>query len=269
MKNLFLCFIALLLTACGTIDSGNVGVRKTFGTVDTDEVDVGFYTAIISSVDEYSAKENAILLENLTPKARDNLSLRDMDVVVFYRALPNTIADLSIKYAGQSVESEQGYLYPAYNLVHAVARNVVYDEVSRLESLIIHTKRDELAVRIREGLQKELDANDKGVFQVTRVVVRAIATDPAVEASIRDAVAAQKRLEAMTVQEDIARKQAAVDIARAEGIAKANNIIQQSLTREYLQHEANEVMAKFAEKGGATTVILPAGLNVAPLISIK
>lgn len=66
----------------------------------------------------------------------------------------------------------------------------------------------------------------------------------------------------------IAEAEAQVEIKKAEGIAKANQIINQSLTREYLQHEANLALMKFAEKGGTSTVVIPANMNSAPLISI-
>ena len=59
-----------------------------------------------------------------------------------------------------------------------------------------------------------------------------------------------------------------MEVKKAEGIAKANQIINQSLTREYLQHESNLALMKFAEKGGATTVVLPANMQTAPLINI-
>ena len=56
--------------------------------------------------------------------------------------------------------------------------------------------------------------------------------------------------------------------SRMTEIAKANQIINQSLTREYLQHESNLVLQKFAEKGGASTVVIPANMQTAPLINI-
>ena len=38
---------------------------------------------------------------------------------------------------------------------------------------------------------------------------------------------------------------------------------------EYLQHESNLVLQKFAEKGGSNTVILPANMQTAPLLLNK
>jgi regulator of protease activity HflC (stomatin/prohibitin superfamily) len=268
----FVVLVALLaLASCGTIETGNVGVRMTLGKVNPEEVTPGIYFGVplISTVQQFSAKEIAVDLNDLTPKARDNLSLRDLDLTVYYRTEGAQVADLYVKYAARHARSEGSNVnLPAFQLVHGVARNVVYEETSKLDSLLMHTQRDEMALAVKRGIQVELDANDKGVFQITRVVVRALTTDPAIEKSIQDSVSAQKQLETTRQRIQIAEAEAQVEVKKAEGIAKANQIINQSLTREYLQHEANLALMRFADKGGTSTVVIPANMNTAPLINI-
>jgi regulator of protease activity HflC (stomatin/prohibitin superfamily) len=262
--------LLLLGGVFGTIDTGNVGVRTTLGIMSREEVTPGVYMKwpFISRVQEFTAKEIAIDLTDLTPKARDNLSLRDMDISVYYRAEAGAVADLFAKYSGQSVRLEDSkFLLPAYNLVYRVARNAAYEEVAKVDSLVMHTQRDALSTAMHENMQGELEAADPGVFKVTRVVIRAVATDPSIEESIRNAVANQKKLEAMEVQTRIAEKEAQIKVTEARGISESNRIISGSLTREYLQHEANLALLKFAESGNTSTVIVPAGMSVAPLIN--
>lgn len=264
---------ALLLgvTSCGTIESGNVGVRTTLGKVNPEEIEPGLYFGVpgVSRVAEFSAKEIGLDLNDLTPKARDNLSLRDLDVTVYYRVAPGSIADLHVKYAGQHTRDEGSRVnLPSYAMLLRLARNSIYEQSSRIDSLVMHTQRDELAAAVRKSLQAELDANDKGVFAITRVVIRALTTDPAIEKAIQESVAAQKQLETTKQRIAIAEAEAQVEIKKAEGIAKSNQIINQSLTREYLQHESNLALHKFAEKGGTTTVVVPANMLTTPLINI-
>lgn len=258
-------------TSCGTLETGNVGVRNTLGKINPEEVEPGIYLGLpgISSVQAFSAKEIAVDLNDLTPKARDNLSLRDLDLTVYYKVAPASIADLYVKYAARHAKADGSREFlPAYQLVQGIARNVVYEEASKMESLVMHTKRDEMAAAVKRGIQAELDLNDKTVFTITRVVVRALTTDPAIEKAIQESVAAQKQLETTRQRIQIAEAEAQVEVKRAEGVAKANQIINQSLTREYLQHESNLALMKFAEKGGAATVVIPANMQTAPLISI-
>jgi len=263
--------VALGLSSCGTIESGNVGVRTTLGKVNPEEVEPGIYLGLpgISRVQEFSAKEIGLDLNDLTPKARDNLSLRDLDLTIYYRVASSSIADLYVKYAGQHTRDEGSKVnLPAYAILQRLSRNAVYEQASRIDSLVMHTQRDELAASIRKSLQAELDTNDKGVFVVSRVVIRGLTTDPAIEKAIQDAVAAQKQLETTKQRIAIAEAEAQVEVKKAEGIARANQIINQSLTREYLQHESNLALQKFAEKGGTTTVVIPANMQTAPLINI-
>ena len=259
-------------TSCGTIETGNMGVRNTLGKINPEEVEPGIYLGLpgISSVQAFSAKEIAVDLNDLTPKARDNLSLRDLDLTVYYKVAPGSIADLYVKYAARHAKADGSREFlPAYQLVQGIARNVIYEEASKLDSLLMHTKRDEMAAAVKRGIQAELDLNDKAVFTITRVVVRALTTDPAIEKAIQESVAAQKQLETTRQRIQIAEAEAQVEVKKAEGIAKANQIINQSLTREYLQHESNLALMKFAEKGGAATVVIPANMQTAPLISIN
>ena len=266
-----LACVLIAVTSCGTVESGNVGVRTTLGKVNPEEVEAGLYLGVpgISRVQEFSAKEIGLDLNDLTPKARDNLTLRDLDMTVYYRVAGASIADLYVKYAGQHTRDEGSRVnLPAYALLQRLSRNAIYEQASRIDSLVMHTRRDELAAAVGKALQAELDANDKGVFGVTRVVIRSLTTDPAIEKAIQESVAAQKQLETTKQRIAIAEAEAQVEVKKAEGIAKANQIINQSLTREYLQHESNLALQRFAEKGGTTTVVIPANMQTAPLISI-
>ena len=60
-------------------------------------------------------------------------------------------------------------------------------------------------------LQAALDSNGPAVFEVTRVVIGSILTDPSIEDSIREAVANQKRLDAKQVMVEIERKNAEIE----------------------------------------------------------
>ena len=246
-----------------------MGLRTTFGVINEEEVTPGVYLKwpVISKVEEFTTKETPIDLTDLTPKAKDNLSLRDMDVTIYYAVKAAAISMLQTKYASQSPRSDQGYFLPAYDLVARVARNTVYEEVARVDSLVMHTRREVMSNAVRENMQRQLDVSDPSVFRVTRVVVRSVLTDPSIEESIRAAVSNQKKLEAMQVQTEIAKKEADIKVTEAKGIAESNRIISGSLTREYLQHEANQALLAFAEKGNTNTVVIPSGMSVTPLIN--
>ena len=254
--------VIVIFGASYTIDSGNVGVTQTLGNVSLEEVGPGLHLRLpfLTSVREFSAKENSFDLTDLTPKAADNLSLRELDVTVFYKAAQDKIADLTVKYSATEEKGPQGVYQPAFGVVWREARGAVYEVVAGIDSLLLHKQREILQDSVQQLLQKRLDAKDPGVFSVQRVVVRALNTDPSIEQSIQLAVQNQKKLEAKKIEVEIAAKEADIEVAKAQGIAKANQIINASLTAEYLQHEINLALAEFAKHDGQT-VVIPANMQ--------
>ena len=240
------------------VNTGHVAIEKTMGTVNLEEQSPGlnWKLPILTQAYEFSAKEIVLDFNDLTPKARDNLRLKDLDISVYYRVEAQAIAELMVKYANASGNSSEALL-PAYGVVYREGRDVIYQEVTKIDSLEMHRNRDELRGGIAENLQIKLDSKDPGVFTVTRVAVRALNTDPTIEKAIQKAVQAQKILEAKKVEVEIAQRDAEIEIARARGIAEANAIINSSLTPQYLQHELNEALKKFADNEG-NVVVIPA-----------
>ncbi len=255
------CLLILSMTAY-TVESGNVVVERTLGEVNHREVGQGlnFKMPMLTRAFEFSAKEIPVDFEDLRPKAGDNLTLRDLDVSVFYQANASQISELMVKYAGTSQSGGDGALLPAYGLVMREARSAIYEQVATIDSLELHRQRDIIADLVLDDLQNRLELSDPGIFTITRVVIRALNTDPSIEEAIQIAVQAEKELEAKQVQVEIARQDALIEIERARGIAEANSIINSSLTAEYLQHEINLALQSFASNGGGT-VVIPANME--------
>jgi regulator of protease activity HflC (stomatin/prohibitin superfamily) len=255
-----ICAIAFM--SAYTVETGNVAVERTFGKVDHEEKGQGlnFKMPLLTNSIEFSAKEIAIDINDLTPKAADNLSLKDLDVSVFYRVPKDRVSELFVKYAAAAARGADGVYMPAYGLMFREARSAIYEQVAKIDSLQLHKQREILQSAVQEELQGRLEKSDPGDLIITRVVVRALNTDPSIEAAIREAVEAEKRLEAKQVQVEIAKKDAEIEIERAKGIAEANNIINSSLTAEYLQHEVNTALLRFADNDGSV-VVIPANMQ--------
>ena len=171
---LMLLAIVLLSGSFYVIDTGHVGVERTMGKVDLEEKGPGlnFKIPLLTQAYEFSAKEIALDLNDLKPKAADNLSLQDLDVTVYYRTAPFEIADLMVKYANAS-RHDEGAILPAYGIVYREARGAVYEEVSKVDSLRLHRQRDALQTSIQESLQARLEDKDGDALMISRVVVRA------------------------------------------------------------------------------------------------
>lgn len=264
-RKAILILAALALAACGRIETGSVGVRTDFNkTIEQTALNPGWYGAVLTSVDEYVVKETELKLDNLRPKAKDNLSLNDLDMSIFYTVNGAKVPALVTKYKGMSPKGDGGY-YPGFGLVDRLARGAIYDSVAQFDSLTMHTKRSELEKSIHEALQKELDKNDTGVFQITKVVVRSLVTDPALEQSIQQAVRVQKQIEAKQNEIKLAQAEAERKRVEAEGQARSNRILAESVTDQFIRYEQVKALREFAGQG-THTVLLPQ--DARPLVNV-
>ncbi|MBK7002220.1 MAG: hypothetical protein IPH35_20410 [Rhodoferax sp.] len=269
--------ITALLGACSQIDTGNVGVERTLGKVSQEALPPGVYFTLFKTVDEFTAKEVSFSLMDLTPKSRDNLTMKDVDIDIYYKTTPTAIPALYTKYQGDLVKHSQvvkdgtSDLVIAYSRVSREAREAVYKAMAQLDATTMHTKRTELAEMVRAGLQQELDANDKGAFTVTAVNVRNLLTDPAIEAAIRQRAETDQAIEKKRKEVELARAEAERLIVEAEGQAKANKIISDSLTPSLKEIKLAELQrdAAVAIAGKAGNTVFLGNSSAQPLVPVR
>lgn len=277
IRTLFLLGIAALLGACSQIDTGNVGVERTLGKVNQEALPPGVYFTMFKTVDQFTAKEVSFQLENLTPKSRDNLTMKDVDIDVYYKVTPAAIPGLFVKYQGDVVQHKQvvkdgtGDLVVAYGRVLREAREAVYKSIAGMDATTMHTKRTELAESVRKTLQGELDASDKGAFTVTAVNVRNLLTDPAIEAAIRQRAETDQAIEKKRKEVELAKAEAERLVVEANGQADANDIISRSLTPSLERIKLAELQrdAAIAIAGKAGNTVLLGGGGAQPLVAVK
>ena len=272
---LFCILLVLSLTGCTIVETGNVGVEKTFGKVTETPLPQGAYLTVLDSVYEVTTKEVFFPVENLNPKSQDNLTLQDFDADIYFKINPAAVPGLYVKYQGdyqlhsQIVEGGSDVGVVGYNRILRAAREATYDAIAKFPATTMHTKRAEIAAEIQKQLQAELDASDKGAFIVTSINVRNLLTDKAIEESIRaraktdqDIARKLKEIELATAEADRLR-------AQAQGEADANQILGASLTGNVMQLRMAEIQRDTivaSSKAGATVIN---GVNATPLIQTK
>lgn len=261
-----------LLAGCTQIDTGNVGVGREFGKVSPEPLPPGHYITVLDSVDEVTTKEVSFPVYDLNPKSKDNLTLKDLDVDVYYKTTPAMIPGLYIKYQGDFlqhsdiVENGNDVGVVGYNRVLRAAREATYTAVSKFNATTMHTQRPEIAAEIQKLLQLELDASDKGAFTVTSINVRNLLTDPAIEAAIREQVAADQEVIRKQKEVQIAQAEAERLRAQAQGEADANAILNASLTDRVMQLRMAEIQRDTIIQSAKAGNTIISG-NVTPMIN--
>ena len=246
-KTLLPCLILCTLTACTTVDTGNVGIEKSFGRVADQALEPGNYLTIADTVYEVTTKEVNFQVNDLRPKSQDNLTLQDLDVDIYFKTAPGAVRNLFVKYQGdivqhdEIIEGGQDVNVVGYNRVLRASREAVYNAISRFPATTMHTRRPEISEEIRRLLQKELDESDKGAFVVTSINVRNLLTDQAIEDAIRRQVQTDQEIARAQKEVELANAQAEVARAKAQGEADANTILARSLTPELMQIRMAEI----------------------------
>lgn len=267
--------LVVLISNVGSISTGNVGVATLFRVVDPKPVDPGLYVAGLRRIREFTAKEVSFQMVDLKPKSRDNLTMADLDIDIYFKTNPAAIPKLYSKYQGDIirhsdiVEKGTSDLVVGYSRVLRAAREASYAAVSTMDATTMHTKRTELAEDIQKRLQKELDVSDPDSFIITSVNIRNLTTDPAIEKAIRAKAEADQLIEHKRKEVEIAKAEAEKRIVEAQSIAEANRIIGESLNGSVKEIRLAEIqrdtMIAISSKQG-NVMMIPSGTT--PLLGI-
>jgi hypothetical protein len=198
-----------LVSACTRIETGEVGVRVGFDKqVKSGELLPGsFNQSIIGEVLTFPIKDVNVVLENMTPVAKDNSTMKDFDAVVVYNINPQQVAELySTK--NRSFHAEfKGDTYVMYNYIVQNARNAIYKASRKYEALDMADARSDMETFIKEEIVRNL-AEEKldGSISISQVLIRNIVPADSVVASANELVKAKNEFKTEEVKVATARK---------------------------------------------------------------
>ncbi len=95
MKKLIIALLATsTLAGCSRIDTGNTGVESTFGQVKEQTLPPGVYFSLFKTIHEVNTMEFGLEVDNMNPKAKDNVTLTDVDLTIYFRVEPKNVAKI-------------------------------------------------------------------------------------------------------------------------------------------------------------------------------
>jgi len=200
---------AVLATGCTRIETGEVGVRVGFDKqVQSGELLPGsFNQSIIGEVLTFPIKDVNVTLNDMTPVAKDNSTMKDFDAVVVYNINPQQVSEL---YAtkNKSFHAEfKGDTYVMYNYIVQNARNAIYKAARKYEALDMADARSDMENFIKEEIVRNL-AEEKldGSISISQVLIRNIVPADSVVASANELVKAKNEFKTEEVKVATARK---------------------------------------------------------------
>ena len=253
---LFLIVAAVALTsACTRIETGQVGVRVGFDKqVQSGELLPGsFNQELIGNVLTFPIKDVNVVLENMTPVAKDNSTMKDFDAVVVYNINPQQVAELySTKNKSFHAES-RGDTYVMYNYIVQNARNAIYKAARKYEALDMADARSDMENFIKEEIVRNLTEEKlDGSITISQVLIRNVVPADSVVASANELVKAKNELK---------QKEVEVKTAEAESrrmAALANN---SGSSIAFMQAQAMLNISEGIKTGKVQTIVVPSNFN--------
>jgi prohibitin 2 len=234
----FVVFIALMIISpmlIASVGAGERGVKFNyfFGGVMEDEFGEGWHIKPPwVSVINYNIKTQAYTMsiaagegqiardDRITAISKDGLNV-DFDVTILYHIIPERASDIH-----QSVGRNYDQI-----IIRPVTRTAIRDIAGEYLAMDMHQKRPEIGNKIFDKLKPLF--NEKNIV-LENVLVRTIVRPPQIERAIEDKLQAEQEAQKMEFVIQKEQKEAERKRIEAEGIAKANEIIGQSLTPSYL-----------------------------------
>ena len=246
---------AVLATGCTRIETGEVGVRVGFDKqVKPGELLPGsFNQVLIGDVLTFPVKDVNVVIENMTPVARDNSTMKDLDMVVVYNINPQQVSELYASKNRAFHAEAKGDVYLMYNYVVQNARNAIYKAARKYEALDMADNREQMETQVREEIQRNL-AEEKldGSITISQVLIRNVVPADSVVESANALVRAKNEL-----------KQKEVEVKTAEAEARRMQALsaQGSQSIAYMNAQAALNISEGIKNGKVQTIVVPSNMT--------
>lgn len=242
-------------TGCTRIETGEVGVRVGFDKqIRPGELMPGsFNQTLVGDVLTFPVKDVNVKVENMKPVAKDNSTMKDVDLVVIYNINPNQVSELYTTKSRAFHLDHGGDTFLMFNYVTQLTRNALYKVARDYEALDMNDNRAVMEQKMRDIMTRNLaDEKLDGSLTVTQVLIRNIAPADSVVASANELVRAKNELKQKEVEVQTARKE-------AERMAALTNQSAQSIA--YMQAQAALNISEGIRNGKVQTIVVPANFN--------
>jgi len=273
----FIIIVLAMAKPYAIINSGEVGIKVTTGKYEPEPLTPGIHL-FIPGVQKIIVVDTKVRLMNYKSR-NDEINSFDSGIkvngaiqILDQRGLPVSI-ELTVQYkllphgAPQTIAA-WGLSWED-KIINPVVRDIVTKTVGKFTAEELPTKRNEIAIKIQEGIRTNINALDGSPVELLSVQLREIGLPNKIKEQIERVQIANQEAERVKYEVQRAKQEAekraatAIGTAEAQRIeakgkadavtieadaqAKANKLIAQSLTQNLLKMQQIEVQGKFNE----------------------
>ena len=239
------------MAACTRIETGEVGLRVDISKqVSTTELLPGSWNqTIVGDVLTFPVKDVNVKLDDMTPIAKDNSTMKDFDAIVIYNLNQNQVAELYNSKSKAFHVRHDGDTYLMFNYVYNAARNAIYKEARKYEALDMADARQQMELSIKEIIQRTLvDEKLDGAITISQVLIRNVVPADSVVESANALVRAKNEFK----QKEVEVKTAEAEARRMQALAN-----QGSQSIAYMQAKAQADIAEGIKAGRVNAIVVP------------
>jgi regulator of protease activity HflC (stomatin/prohibitin superfamily) len=246
-----LLLVLMLFKGCTRIETGEVGLRLGFDKqISPGELMPGsFNQTLIGSVLTFPVKDVSVLLDDMTPLAKDNSTMKDFDASVFYSINPTQVSEIySTKNRTFHLEAK-GDVLLMYHYIGQLARNAIYKSSRKYEALDMTDNRNAMEQEVKEIINHALTEEKlNGALTISQVLIRNIKPSDTVVNSANELVRAKNELR---------QKEIEVKTAEAESRRMAALANQSAQSIHYMQAQAMLNISEGVKTGKVQTIVVP------------
>ncbi|MFA5031240.1 MAG: prohibitin family protein [Patescibacteria group bacterium] len=253
---MFLLFGILFGLRCFTvIDAGETGVQVMFGKVLDKTLTEGLSSKNpFASVDKYNIQLRETTMDikdgnHLQALTADKLAVK-IEATIWWKIIKEDVKMIRREISDDADDIADMITFPSIrSAVRDASVYYTFEEITSVKGRTeLTAKIDEILIRLTKG---------KGVVIDNVLIRNVVPEDKRVTQAIGRKLEQQQQLQAKEYELSKAQMDAKIRIQNAEGIASAQHIIDKTLTPEYLQFEAIQMMKEVAHSPNSTFVFVP------------
>ncbi len=235
-----------LIGSIYSIDEGEGVLLTEFGKIYSTETEPGLHTKRPwASKIEWPIRLRS-LSQTIESRTIDDMILT-FDIQLMWAVDPENLENVYSKVAKDYTTLETGFLVP-------IARDSFRDIIGNKAFTDINRKRDLISIEITEYASAALKQK---YIVLDSIQIRKIMVPDSVNAAIEEKQKKEQELQAMKYEVDKQKEAALARIEEAKGLAKAQRIINSTLTPAYLQHEGIQMLKKLSDSPNTTFIMVP------------
>jgi regulator of protease activity HflC (stomatin/prohibitin superfamily) len=275
---LSIALASIMFTGCyfETINSGEVGVETNTGSVNPKPLLEGFHMSMnpMTELNVFTARQKKLELSAKPPKAEGESENSEIsydapmivltseqlqvpiDMTMTYHIVKDKAPDI-LKEQGTEGVYEQKIVIP---MIRSVAREVI--GTTNIDGLI--SKRSEFQQKIVVALNKNWH---KYGLVCDEIQIRDIGIPQSIQQSVQAKLQAEQNAIKATYLVKQAEQEAKIEVAKQQGIADANKILNNSITPELIRYKELQIkQEEIAKWNGVTPTTVLGGSNTTYLV---